>query len=304
MPLLAFRDVSKRFDRTDALRDVSFELEGRSIGLVGPNGAGKTTLMKICLGLAEATSGRVEVLGQQITPRTAARVRLGYAAEGSGHLPHLTGLECVAYAARLCGLTRRRAYLRAHEMLDLVGLDEARHRLAEGYSTGMLQRTKVAMALVHDPELLFLDEPTSGLDPTSRTDFLRLLAHLRASGGPAVVLSTHILHDVEKACEQVLILNEGRVKYVGDIAPLTRDDGQRYRVRLLSEVDGFGDALSKAGLTWQHMSLGVYAIQLAEQQSVDVIWHCAAQANAAVIGLEGVQVDFEGAFLSQVAGSA
>ena len=210
--LLALHGVSKRFGALRALDGVGVEIGGRAVGLLGPNGAGKTTLMRVCLGLLTPDEGELRVLG--IDARRdpgAVRMRLGYAAEGPHRIPGLSGLESVAYAGELCGLPRRTAILRAHEMLDLVGLDQARQRPVEEYSTGMHQRVKIAMALVHDPELLMLDEPTSGLDPGSRDELLQLIVRLRDGEGPAVLLSTHLLHDVETLCSEVGILHRGKL---------------------------------------------------------------------------------------------
>jgi len=294
--------VTKRFGSKAALKQVTCQLEGQAIGLVGPNGAGKTTLMKLCLGLLKADEGRIHVLGQEITPRTANRGLFGFAAEGTGHLPDLSGLECVAYAGQLCGLSRRTSYLRAHDMLDLVGLDEARYRPAEAYSTGMLQRTKVAMALAHDPDLLFLDEPTSGLDPTSRADFLDLLVHLREADGPAIILSTHILHDVERACDQVLILADGEVRYSGSIEDLRTVSTREYDVRLLKANGAFETRLQQVGADISHQGRGVYRVKLLEGQSPETVWQSADHIGAQIIGFEELRADFEAAFLDQVGG--
>jgi ABC-2 type transport system ATP-binding protein len=249
--LLALHGVSKRFGGLQALHDVTCEIDGRAVGLLGPNGAGKTTLMRACLGLQPPDTGVVKVLG--IDARRdpgAVRMRLGYAAEGPHRIPGLSGLESVAYAGELCGLPRRTALLRAHEMLDLVGLDEARQRPVEDYSTGMHQRVKLAMALVHDPELLMLDEPTSGLDPGNRDELLQLLVRLRDGDGPAVLLSTHLLHDVERVCDSVIIMDRGQVRYAGTLEELHRRiDGEQVELELRGEgnLAALALALQQAG---------------------------------------------------------
>jgi ABC-2 type transport system ATP-binding protein len=249
--LLALHGVSKRFGGLQALHDVTCEIDGRAVGLLGPNGAGKTTLMRACLGLQPPDTGVVKVLG--IDARRdpgAVRMRLGYAAEGPHRIPGLSGLESVAYAGELCGLPRRTALLRAHEVLDLVGLDEARQRPVEDYSTGMHQRVKLAMALVHDPELLMLDEPTSGLDPGNRDELLQLLVRLRDGDGPAVLLSTHLLHDVERVCDSVIIMDRGQVRYAGTLEELHRRiDGEQVELELRGEgnLAALALALQQAG---------------------------------------------------------
>ena len=251
--LLSLRGVCKRFGGFQALRDVTGEIEGRAVGLLGPNGAGKTTLMKICVGLLAADEGEVRVLGIDARREPGrVRARLGYAAEGPGRIPGLTGLESVAYAAELCGLTRRDAFLRAHEVLDLVGLDEARQREVEHYSTGMHQRVKLAMALVHDPELVLLDEPTSGLDPSSRDELLELLERLRDGDGPAFLLSTHLLHDVERTCDTCLIMDRGQLRFAGTLASLREGAPREFELRPLvsARADDRRDRLGalRAGL--------------------------------------------------------
>ena len=242
--LLSLHGVSKRFGGLQALHDITCEIDGRAVGLLGPNGAGKTTLMRACLGLGPPDTGVVRVLG--IDARSdpgAVRMRLGYAAEGPHRIPGLSGLESVAYAGELCGLPRRTALLRAHEVLDLVGLDDARQRPVEEYSTGMHQRVKLAMALVHDPELLMLDEPTSGLDPGNRDELLQLLVRLRDGEGPAVLLSTHLLHDVERVCDTVVIMDRGQVRYAGPLEGLDRYLGHD---RAELELRGEGDLVALA----------------------------------------------------------
>jgi ABC-2 type transport system ATP-binding protein len=249
--LLALHGVSKRFGGLQALHDVTCEIDGRAVGLLGPNGAGKTTLMRACLGLQPPDTGVVKVLGIDARRNPGAvRMRLGYAAEGPHRIPGLSGLESVAYAGELCGLPRRTALLRAHEMLDLVGLDEARQRPVEDYSTGMHQRVKLAMALVHDPELLMLDEPTSGLDPGNRDELLQLLVRLRDGDGPAVLLSTHLLHDVERVCDSVIIMDRGQVRYAGTLEELHRRiDGEQVELELRGEgnLAALALALQQAG---------------------------------------------------------
>ncbi len=301
--LLAFSDVQKRFGATHALRDVSGQIDGRAVGLLGPNGAGKTTLMKICLGLLAPDGGRVEVLGIDATrDPTAVRLKLGYAAEGPGRIPGLSGLESVAYAAELCGLRRRKALLRAHEMLDLVGLDESRHRPVETYSTGMHQRVKVAMALVHDPQLVMLDEPTSGLDPDSRDELLDLIVQLREGEGPAIVLSTHLLHDVERTCDSVMIMQAGTVKYAGTLDALqTRLPGE-YHVRVASGRPALAAALRERGATvGERGRPDLLHVALPPNTDADLIWAAATASGDTILQLEQKAASLEEAFMAAVA---
>ncbi|MEZ4385795.1 MAG: ABC transporter ATP-binding protein [Nannocystaceae bacterium] len=303
--LLALKGVSKRFGDADALRDVTAAVDGRAIGLLGPNGAGKTTLMRIILGLTRADSGAVEVLGINTRERPIeARAKLGYAAEGPARIPGLSGVESVAYAAELCGLDRRAALLRAHELLDLVGLGDARDRRVETYSTGMHQRVKVAMALAHDPALVLLDEPTSGLDPDSRDELLDLLVDLRGGGGPAFILSTHLLHDVERTCESCVILEGGALRFAGPLSALRRPDLAAYDVR----VDGdeasrrrFVATLEGAGARIERgRRAGILVVHLARADPA-AIWDAAAGAGVRIWHLDRQADALEEAFLAAVA---
>ncbi len=304
--LLAFSDVQKRFGATHALRDVTGQIDGRAVGLLGPNGAGKTTLMKICLGLLAPDGGQVRVLGiDAAQDPTAVRLELGYAAEGPGRIPGLSGLESVAYAAELCGLRRRSALLRAHEMLDLVGLDESRHRPVETYSTGMHQRVKVAMALVHDPRLVLLDEPTSGLDPDSRDELLDLIVQLRDGDGPAIVLSTHLLHDVERTCDSVMIMQAGTVKYAGTLDALqTRLPGE-YHLRVAHPRSTLAAALRERGAAVADRGRpDLLHVRLPEGADADLIWSAALASGETILQLEQKAASLEEAFMAAVAEGA
>jgi ABC-2 type transport system ATP-binding protein len=302
-PLLALQGVRKRFGGVLALSDVSCEIEGRAIGLLGPNGAGKTTLFRVLLGLLEPDAGSARVLGLDVRREPAAvRARLGYAMEGPDRIPGLSGLESVAYAGELCGLPRRTAILRAHEVLDLVGLDDARTRPVEEYSTGMHQRVKIAMALVHDPELLLLDEPTSGLDPGSREDLLALVVRLRDGDGPAVILSTHLLHDVERTCDACVIMHEGRVRFSGPLAALQLPTSREYEVRLDGDPQRFVTALASTG---SQVGAGrrpeALVVALAEGHDARTIWWAAHATQTRIWHLEPRAASLEEAFLSAIA---
>src|SRR5260221_639249 len=208
MTLLALDKISHSYGKQVALQDVTLQLEPGAIGLLGPNGAGKSTLLKILMGLIRPTSGSGLLLGKDIRGAAFPRRRLiGFMSEADALVPGLRGAEYVALAGELCGMPHKDARRRAHELLNYLGLDDARYRRLEEYSTGMKQRLKLAQALVHDPPLLLLDEPTSGLDPAGREAMLRLLLTLGREHNKSVLLSTHLLGDVERVCETGLILH-------------------------------------------------------------------------------------------------
>ncbi len=295
--------MSKRFGALQALHDITCQVDGRAVGLLGPNGAGKTTLMRACLGLVKPDAGVVQVLGIDARRQPGVvRMRLGYAAEGPHRIPGLSGLESVAYAAELCGLARRTALLRAHEMLDLVGLDKARQRPVEEYSTGMHQRVKIAMALVHDPELLMLDEPTSGLDPGSRDELLQLIVRLRDGEGPAVLLSTHLLHDVERTCDACIIMDRGQVRYSGTLEQLHQRTGaEDYILRGETELSGLAQALTAAGhgvMAGDHPA--ALRVRLAAGHGPGSIWAAAQSVGAALWMVERRGKRLEDAFMAAI----
>src|SRR5579884_2459540 len=230
--MIDLRNLSRWYGNFQALRDVSFQLAPGRIGLLGPNGAGKSTLLKILLGLLPPSSGGGRVLGHALGEDSAAlRRAIGYMPEADALIPGLRGAEYVALAGELYGMPRREAQRRAHEVLTYLELEDARYRRVEEYSTGMKQRVKLAQALVHDPPMLLLDEPTSGLDPSGREAMLRLLLTLGRDHGKSILLSTHLLGDVERVCETVVILFAGKVRGQGGVRDLCARRHDRYRLR-------------------------------------------------------------------------
>ncbi len=211
-PVIATEGLSKSFGRQRALDHVTLQVSAGSVGLLGPKGAGKSTFMKCLLQLLPITSGSARLLGREVGREgREIRKRVGYAPEQNCHIPGMAGCEYVTYCAQLSGLPFQAARQRAHEMLDFVGLGQERYRKVVTYSTGLKQRLKLAQAIVHDPELVFLDEPTNGLDPKGQAQILELVRGLWRSYGITVVLSSHLLHDVERVCEQIIIIARGRV---------------------------------------------------------------------------------------------
>ncbi|MCS1412019.1 MAG: Daunorubicin/doxorubicin resistance ATP-binding protein DrrA [Verrucomicrobia subdivision 3 bacterium] len=206
------RDFSKAFGSQRALDQVTVTVPPGAIGLLGPNGAGKSTFMKCLLQLIPYTSGNARLLGKEVGKEgREIRKRVGYNPEQDCHIPGMVGCEYVTYCAQLCGLPFQAARQRAHEMLDFVGMGQERYRKIDTYSTGMKQRLKLAQAIVHDPEIVFLDEPTNGLDPKGQAQILNLVQSLWTVHGISVVLSSHLLHDVDRVCEQIIIIAQGKV---------------------------------------------------------------------------------------------
>jgi len=242
--LLQLHQVSYAYGQRWALREVELTLPEGRIGLLGPNGAGKSTLLRILLGLLRPQSGSGQVLGCPLD-KLDHRVRrqIGYMPESSCLIPGLRGVEYVALAGILSGLPQQLAWRQAHHVLDLLGLDEIRYRRAEEYSTGMQQRLKLAQALVHRPRLLLLDEPTSGLDPVGREALLDLLLSLTQELKLSVILSSHILSEVQRVCERVVVLYQGQVLAQGPIADLCRPTHRIYRLAVFGDGDSFCRAM-------------------------------------------------------------
>jgi ABC-2 type transport system ATP-binding protein len=246
-------NVSRWYGTHQALRDVSLRLEHGRIGLLGPNGAGKSTLMKILLGLLPPSAGTGRVLGHDLRGSSVAlRRAIGYMPEADALIPGLRGADYVALAGELYGMPRKQALRRAHEVLSYLDLGEARYRRLEEYSTGMRQRLKLAQALVHDPPVLLLDEPTSGMDPAGREGMLDLLVRLGKEHGKAILLSTHLLGDVDKVCDAVVILHQGRILCQGPVQELCRRRHDRYRLQIQGGPNGFLEELRLEGVRVLH----------------------------------------------------
>jgi ABC-2 type transport system ATP-binding protein len=248
-PAVVLDRVTVAYGKNRALREVSAVFPTGAVGLLGPNGAGKSTLLKSLLGFIPPTSGRLEVLGMNVAERPLeVRARLGYMPETDGHIPGMNAVTFVAYCGQLAGLPQSDAMQRAHEVLFYVGLGEARYRNVETYSTGMKQRIKLAQALVHDPDLVFLDEPTNGMDPKGRDEMLELIRDIAHNKGINLILSSHLLPDVEFACDHVVVLDKGAVATFGPIDELKGPTGRVYEVRVKGDLAPFVAALHGAGM--------------------------------------------------------
>lgn len=228
-------DLTFAYLKDAVLKNVSFTLDPGAVGLLGPNGSGKTTLLRCLLGQVPLQKGQVEVLGLDMANQARlARAGLGWMPERGGLIPGMNGVALVAYLGQLSGMPARDAMQRAHEVLHFVGLADERYRKCDDYSQGMKQRLKLAQALVHDPAWIFLDEPTSGLDPRGRVAILGLIRDLAWNKGLGVILSTHLLADVETVCHEVLVLRQGQLLARESVSAVGHDPLQVF------EVEGFG----------------------------------------------------------------
>src|SRR5688500_2463171 len=248
-PVVHLDGVTVIYGDNRALKGVTARFAHGAVGLLGPNGAGKSTMLKSLLGFIKPSDGRMTVLGLDVAQRPMEiRARIGYMPESDAHIPGMNAVSFVAYCGQLAGLPAVDAMQRAHEVLYYVGLGEARYRNIDTYSTGMKQRIKLAQALVHDPDLLFLDEPTNGMDPKGRDEMLELIHDIAHNKGLSLILSSHLLPDVEYTCDHVVVLDHGAVATQGPIAGLKAHGGRVFELRVMGDEAEFVEDISGAGL--------------------------------------------------------
>lgn len=248
-PVIELQGLEVRFGKRSILKGLNASLSGRCIGLLGPNGAGKTTLIHTLLGFHPPSAGTARIFGKDIHKEMReVRSLLGYMPENDSFVAGMTGVRFVRLMGELSGLPAERALERAHESLFYVGLGEARYRRVENYSLGMKQLAKLAQALVHGPRLLFLDEPTNGLDPDARERMLRLVRDVRDAGEVNIILSSHLLRDVEECCEEVLVLKDGRIATYCNLEEERRANRKFLELEVREERSGeFAAAIESLG---------------------------------------------------------
>jgi ABC-2 type transport system ATP-binding protein len=298
--LIQFEQVTKRYGAVVALNNLSVSVPLGAIGLLGPNGSGKTTLIRSMLGLTRVDHGTGQVLGLDFqTRRLDIRRLVGFVPEDECLFPRVVGVEFVAYAGELVGMSSKDALQRSHEVLDYVGLGEARYRKVETYSTGMKQRLKIASAIVHDPKLLILDEPTNGMDPAGREEILVLARDLSRHKGMSLLFSSHLLPDVEAVCEYVVVLGGGKLLTDGNIQQLKQLHKQCYDVRLKTDPGLFVEKLTALGCTaepWED----ALRVQIPEGKSQRLLWEVAAEQGLQIRHLRPQRSTLEEVFLKAV----
>lgn len=298
--LFQFREVTKTYGPVTALDRLSVAVPLGAVGLLGPNGSGKTTLIRALLGLIPVDSGSGEVLGLDFLRRQRdIRGFVGFAPEDECLFPHVVGVEFVSYAGELCGMARADALQRAHEVLNYVGLGEARYRKVETYSTGMKQRLKLASAIVHGPKLLIVDEPTNGMDPAGRQEILELARDLAHNKGMNLLFSSHLLPDVESVCDYAIVLGSGKLLAAGRIDELKQVHSQCFEVRLKTDTAAFGEQLAARGCTAE-MREDVLFVRLPEGETPQLLWRLAQEQQRQVRFLRPQRSTLEEVFLSAV----
>lgn len=298
-PLIHCTALSKHYGETRALDQVSVDLPNSSIGLLGPNGAGKSTFLKLMLGLSSPTAGELRVFGRDVKQESMeVRRKIGYMPESDCLAMDTTAFDFVRHMAEVSGLPATDARLRAADMLYLCGLDEERYRMIREFSTGMKQRVKLAQALVHDPDLVFLDEPTNGLDPSGHDEMLALIRRIHNELGIAVVLSSHVLEDIERVCDYVMMIDSGRLIGSGYLSDLMDS-----RQEITLEIDGDRDAFIRA-MTARNfdpvLNDGIFSIQYYDDAVFDVIRDAAVESDAAIRSLAARRTSLEEFYIDVV----
>src|SRR6476469_4367353 len=245
--LLAVEHLTKRYGSVVALNDVSFGIRDGITGILGENGAGKSTAIKILLGLLQPTPGSAMILGQNASESVAARARVGYMPEHDCLPTQPSAAEFLTHMAEVSGLPPSSARTRAADTLRHVGLFEERYRSIGGYSTGRKQRVKLAQALVHDPAFVFLDEPTAGLDPAGREDMLALIRKTHREFGISVLFSSHLMADIERTCDRIIVLQGGQLVHSGEVAQFTKETETVF-IEVDSNREGLVTALERRGV--------------------------------------------------------
>jgi ABC-2 type transport system ATP-binding protein len=303
MGIAAIQNLTVNYGRFTALKDFSITIPEGSIGLLGPNGSGKTTLLKALLGFVKPASGSATVLGKDILSQNKEiRQLVGLMPEQDCHIPGMSAVQFVAFSAELAGIPSAQALRRAHEVLEYCGLGEARYRNVETYSTGMRQRIKLAQALAHGPKLLLLDEPTNGLDPNGREQMLDLIQGITESKGLSVIVSSHLLPDIERVCDEMMVLVNGELRAQGKIKDLKLIEGAPIDVELKTASSSFANCCRELGIqvVSEEGTRFRLLISGSEQDFASLIWQAAANACVQVRGFGLAERSLEEAFLDAV----
>ena len=296
-PVITAKGLRKMYGPHLALDDVNLEIQRGAVGILGPNGAGKSTLFKCLLGLITTTSGEGSVLGLDIrTQGEQIRSKIGYMPEYNALDPNLFAVDQVRYAGELLGMNSKNATQRAHEVLEYVGLKDQRYRKIETFSTGMLQATKLACALVHDPDILICDEPTNGLDQRARSFMLQTLNRTVKEGNRSVLMSSHVMDDVEELCDSIVMIHKGRIVVQSNIDDLVEQVDKEVEMVIWGGASKMESELSSMGL--ENRRLGrVIRIKVEDDSTVDKALQAAVSAGVQVRQMKEYEPDLEDIFL-------
>ncbi|MBW7927789.1 MAG: ABC transporter ATP-binding protein [Fimbriimonadaceae bacterium] len=304
MAVAEIRNLTVRYGNFTALDDFSATIPEGCVGLLGPNGAGKTTLIKTLLGFVAPADGGGSVLGHDIrTEGRYIRQKIGLMPEQDCHIPGMSAVMFVAFAGELAGMPKENAVSRAHEVLEYCGLGEARYRNVETYSTGMKQRIKLAQALVHGPKLLLLDEPTNGLDPQGREEMLELIRSISHGKGVNVLVSSHLLKDIERTCDEVVVVAKGQLRASGAIKDLKELHETPLDVELLEPSPAFEAAVAGQGGRVVSVESYHYRVVMPGSDSAEMtgrVFQAAVSSKVQVRAVVLAQRSLEDAFMEVV----
>ncbi len=295
------QDITFFYGDTKAIDSVSLNLPQGAIGLLGPNGAGKSTLLRILLGFLVPDQGDGSVLEYDIREQQSMiRRYVGYMPEDDCLIPGMDAVSFTSYLGELSGMPKQEAMKRAHEVLFYVGLEESRYRKLETYSSGMKQRLKLAQAIVHDPRLIFLDEPTSGLDPNGRNEIIELIIDISSKKDIQVLISSHILSDIESTCTYVVILNKGRLAAQGNISELKQINFSLFELKVKGETEIFFKKLTDLGCQIEKTEDGMLKIYMPPLLNPQEIFKIGADENIQIRHFVSSQSSLEDLFVDVV----
>ena len=299
IPVIELDGLEVRFGKRTILKKLKASLTGRCIGLLGPNGAGKSTLLNTLLGFYKPTSGTARILGRDVrTHARQVRELIGFMPESDSFIAKMSGVRFVKLMAELSGLPSEQALERAHEAFFYVGLGEVRYRNLGTYSLGMKQSAKLAQAIVHGPKVLFLDEPTNGLDPPMRTRMIQLIQEIRDRGDLNIILSSHLLRDVEECCDQVLILKDGNVAAFCNLEEERRSNRRFLEIETQGGTNGsFLAAIERLGCETAAGIQGRIKVMLPDGIEVRQLYEVAAEQSVQIRRLNHKRDSLEDIFL-------
>lgn len=297
-PVIELDNLSIRFGQRTILDGLKTSLSGRAIGLLGPNGAGKTTLIHTLLGFHTPSSGTARIFGRDIkTDAKVIRGAIGYMPERDAFIAKMSCVHFVRLMAEISGLPSDAALEHAHEALFYVGLGEARYRDLGSYSLGMKQLAKLAQAIVHGPKLIILDEPTNGLDPPARKRMLELIREIRDSGEATIMLSSHLLRDVEECCDEILILKQGRIAGQCDLEAERRSNRKFLELEMRGDMAAFAEAVGHLGCEYAVMNQRKLKVVLPDGIEVRDLYSIAAKEQMQIRNLNYKRDSLEDIFL-------
>ena len=289
--------LTKMYGPHLALENINLNINAGSIGILGPNGAGKSTLFKCLLGLIGTTSGEGSVLGYDIrTEADTIRSRIGYMPEYNSLDPALFAVDQVRYAGELLGMNSSTAMQRSHEVLEYVGLKDQRYRKIETFSTGMLQATKLACALVHDPDILICDEPTNGLDQRARSFMLKTLQRTVKEGNRSVLMSSHVMDDVQAVCDSIVMIHKGQIVVHSNIDELVNQVDREIEIMVWGGASRMEDELTSIGLEARRLGR-IIRVKVVDEKTSQQILTAAVKAEVQVRQMKEYEPDLEDIFL-------